>query len=680
MNNGHNSYHSSSNNFVTPPHSSHSRYGYNDIGPLSSSSVSPSNPHSYPYPHQQHSSSASIDKEWERLEVEKKRLELQQQHLALEKEELKADRRKFKKIVKASNNRLLPVDEREAATSRQMVIELEQQVEHLQQQMKQQQQQQQQQQQNTTTKTTNDDNRKDLEQELQSCREDLQKTQTSLAALFVERDSMRTDKERAEERLKDVEAQLVEQDESRKKTTDDDTDVNEEQNEELDQLRLKVISLEANLQSMKTAYANLTVTHTEEKRQWKELQQQQQQEQQVTSSATLEEISRQNDLLKKYEEENEALRRTNTELQSTIPPSTTAEEELKSTHQDREELDNQWKDERQKLQREMEALKVQVRHQTKQIDDWKLLVPKNKMMLEQTQAKNDQLTSQLETARTKETEQSQLIETLQTELQELQQKNGQLQHYTAQQIASNENNTMINDDDGDDDDDVVSADDSVDMEDIDLMMTTSPSQSSGPLPIVIPSDLTSSELAVWNSEKKHVIEWEWEPRRHQKQRGEAEEDGNRILGGIYTGWLNLEGNPEGYGTLRIVDGSIYTGSWRNGRKNGFGVYTSIDGALFSGPWMEDTYHGRGVYVSELNQVYTGDWKQGKRDGSGIETWEDGARYVGRYKDDGRSGYGSYVYPDGRRFEGNFLDDRPDRHGTQALKSDGSWSKGDFVGS
>ena len=66
-------------------------------------------------------------------------------------------------------------------------------------------------------------------------------------------------------------------------------------------------------------------------------------------------------------------------------------------------------------------------------------------------------------------------------------------------------------------------------------------------------------------EKKHVIEWDWS---------------GRSLNGKYTGWFNLEGNPDGQGTLRIDDGALYVGQWKNGLRHGFGVYTSIDGDLY----------------------------------------------------------------------------------------------------
>jgi len=142
--------------------------------------------------------------------------------------------------------------------------------------------------------------------------------------------------------------------------------------------------------------------------------------------------------------------------------------------------------------------------------------------------------------------------------------------------------------------------------------------------ILIPSDYTSKDFSVL--EKKFVFEWEWTMEGHKNG-----------LSGHYTGWLDLEGNPDGYGILRILDGSLYCGNWTEGLRAGNGVYTSINGALFSGSWLNDRFQGRGVYVSEFDQVYTGDFENGLKHGSGVETWEGGARYVGNYQYDKRNG-------------------------------------------
>jgi len=190
------------------------------------------------------------------------------------------------------------------------------------------------------------------------------------------------------------------------------------------------------------------------------------------------------------------------------------------------------------------------------------------------------------------------------------------------------------------------------------------SSTSQPTPqsVVIPSDLPNQ------SDRKHVVEWEWH---------------GPTFAGVYTGLLDLTGNPDGTGTLRIEDGSIYDGDWQRGLRHGHGVYASVEGDLFRGTWQDDKFYGRGVYVWPDGQVYTGDYVDGLREGKGIETWPHGAKYEGEYHQDQRNGRGAYNYPDGRRYEGEYQADRPHGIGRQiaadgSVLYDGQWNMGEFI--
>ena len=61
--------------------------------------------------------------------------------------------------------------------------------------------------------------------------------------------------------------------------------------------------------------------------------------------------------------------------------------------------------------------------------------------------------------------------------------------------------------------------------------------------------------------------------------------------GIYTGFLNDVGNPEGTGTLKFEDGSVYDGGWKDGNLHGEGVFAWVDGDLYHGEWLEGRQHG-----------------------------------------------------------------------------------------
>lgn len=44
-----------------------------------------------------------------------------------------------------------------------------------------------------------------------------------------------------------------------------------------------------------------------------------------------------------------------------------------------------------------------------------------------------------------------------------------------------------------------------------------------------------------------------------------------------------------------MDGGIYRGHWRGGRKEGLGVYTYPSGARYEGQWRDNLKHGLGSY-------------------------------------------------------------------------------------
>lgn len=46
------------------------------------------------------------------------------------------------------------------------------------------------------------------------------------------------------------------------------------------------------------------------------------------------------------------------------------------------------------------------------------------------------------------------------------------------------------------------------------------------------------------------------------------------------------------GRLVLGDGSIYDGTWRNGKKSGLGTFYFSNGDVFQGSWREDVMHGK----------------------------------------------------------------------------------------
>jgi hypothetical protein len=169
---------------------------------------------------------------------------------------------------------------------------------------------------------------------------------------------------------------------------------------------------------------------------------------------------------------------------------------------------------------------------------------------------------------------------------------------------------------------------------------------------------------------RHVMEFEWH--------GSNE-------AGVYTGWLlKATNNPDGSGTLRLAEGDVYDGDWKDGKRHGHGVFVTLDGDIYNGGWTEGAYHGYGVFVWSAGKIYRGDYVNGERHGQAVMTWPYGANYQGEYANDKRNGKGIYVYADGRCYTGEYRDEKP--HGYGQLKAtdgtiiyDGAWEFGEYLG-
>jgi hypothetical protein len=606
----------------------------------------------------------AIDEEWTRLEVAKKRVALQEEHLQLEQKMLKAEKKNLKRNAKLSEQQTLTAQleiEKQKTVLTQQMVELEKKQADFEERLALEGN-------GHSSRSRHDSDFEEVSNQLQMCQKDLQATQASLAKLFLERDSLRREKEKVQEQLVVMESKLSAEQErdataatiataaATIPTSVPPTTERHDVSRDCERLSLQVSQLEEDLHSMKNVYALAMAEHAEEKRRWMEEQQQQLYQPQGNDTTiaarqklggpisfiSTEYVQELQDLLKQYEDENEALRQENRDMQRRSPfgsKSSAAFDGDDNADDDANTSDNltsalqvandqlesmrlAWQEEKdlfqsQQLQQEQQyknekqELERQLQQQNKEMDNWKLLLPRNKVLLEQTQAKNEHLKGQLNDARNHEREQNTKLKELEAEKERLvQQLQEQSHDHEGEKEFVNENGNTIA---------------SIQPGSITLDHYTSaldPAATSST--VVIPLDFTHEELMAFNMEKKFELEFEW-----------TNHYGGR--GGKYTGWLNLGGDPDGYGTLRIDDGSIYTGSWVQGRRSGYGVYTSLDGLLFAGQWSNNVYHGRGVEISETNDIFTGDWADGKRHGKGIASCEKGTRYVGEFDRNKRSG-------------------------------------------
>ena len=149
----------------------------------------------------------------------------------------------------------------------------------------------------------------------------------------------------------------------------------------------------------------------------------------------------------------------------------------------------------------------------------------------------------------------------------------------------------------------------------------------------------------------------------------------------YVGEFN-QGQPDGEGTLTMIDGSTYVGQFKDGKWHGEGAWTHPDGDEISGQWKEGRLHGQARWKEgrkassneEEGDEYIGEWKDGLKHGKGTFTndWggdHHGYKYVGDWYKDHEIGFGVITYPTSV-YEGDVSFGVPSGHGLMTYE-DGS---------
>ncbi len=111
---------------------------------------------------------------------------------------------------------------------------------------------------------------------------------------------------------------------------------------------------------------------------------------------------------------------------------------------------------------------------------------------------------------------------------------------------------------------------------------------------------------------------------------------------------------EGYGEMRLADGSIYKGQFRQGRMHGQGIRYYRRGDVYLGWFVEGLRQGEGRLKFAEGHDFLGQWKADRREGFGRMRWRNGDRYEGQWHRDQPHGKGTYTFADGRRYEGYFV--------------------------
>jgi 1-phosphatidylinositol-4-phosphate 5-kinase len=96
----------------------------------------------------------------------------------------------------------------------------------------------------------------------------------------------------------------------------------------------------------------------------------------------------------------------------------------------------------------------------------------------------------------------------------------------------------------------------------------------------------------------------------------------------------------------LYDGAVYGEYSSQGRYRGWYRGTSMTGYK---------PHGRGIMKWVDGSEYSGEWREGKIHGRGTMVWENGSRYSGQWEDGRRTGYGIFSSPEGAVSKGRWRD-------------------------
>lgn len=104
----------------------------------------------------------------------------------------------------------------------------------------------------------------------------------------------------------------------------------------------------------------------------------------------------------------------------------------------------------------------------------------------------------------------------------------------------------------------------------------------------------------------------------------------------------------GQGQRRNVDGSTYTGQWKDNQPDGHGEWRAPPPSFESylGEWKTGKRHGFGIHKFANGDMYEGDWKNGSFHDRGKYTYANADQFSGIWEG-GIKAHGSFYFRDGR---------------------------------
>lgn len=171
---------------------------------------------------------------------------------------------------------------------------------------------------------------------------------------------------------------------------------------------------------------------------------------------------------------------------------------------------------------------------------------------------------------------------------------------------------------------------------------------------------------------------------------------------IYHGFWGQTGLREGYGMHVKPNGTVQEGLWWEGRlvkgrvfdadgnyyegdiqdevPHGVGVKHGVDGSLFSGQWKNGKQFLLGERIYDNKSKYQGILSESLFNGKGKFTWPDGSTYEGEFSKSSIKGFGKFKNIEGDSYQGLWSNNYPNGKGTYIFSgaNSGQIYEGDYI--
>jgi len=120
---------------------------------------------------------------------------------------------------------------------------------------------------------------------------------------------------------------------------------------------------------------------------------------------------------------------------------------------------------------------------------------------------------------------------------------------------------------------------------------------------------------------------------------------------IYEGDF-VEGEMDGQGIIKYMDGSWYEGQFKKDKYDGKGKLVFKNGGIYEGEFNNNLINGKGKFIYSDGKIYEGDFINGLKHGFGRITWNENKYFEGYWINNKQHGEGKY-YLNGNTLNGIF---------------------------